>query len=661
MSRSLWKTLLALAALVALLGLSACGGDDDEGGDTGGTPAQTEEGGGDANVTEQLFAGTAHGEHQGPGEGKKGGKLTVLSGGDVDYMDPRQDVLHVRDRDHERDPPRAVRVPARTSRPSRCRTSPTSDARDLRGRQDRHREDQEGHHVLQAGQPRGESKDVKYAIERAFTANVPQRLRPRLPGRPRGRSEGAGRLQGDPGHRDAGRSHDRLQAHQGHGRGARRRARRCRSRSRCRRSSREKYDKRDPVDVRRGGTRSTPARTWSSPMRRARRPATWPARRIHLVRNPDYAPVDDFRPAYLDEIEFQAGNEDTAVATRRILSGENLAGGDIEPPSRPAQDAAREQQDRALGGAGRWLAHDLDGHEPPAVRRHQRPQGRHRRLQPRRGAASSAAARRSGRSPSTTSRRAWPASRSPAASTAGPPRWTGWPSRRATARWSAEYFKKAGMASGKYEGDEEVLIVGDNAEPDKSIAQITEQQLNEMGFKTKLRLVTRDTMFTKFCNVPDSEVNVCPSVGWSKDFSDPQTMLDPTFNGENIMPTQNSNWPELDVPEVNKAIDDAKLVTDPAERAQAWADVEQADHGAGAGDPVHVGLPVDRRSRRTCAACRTATAPPGTGPSPRSGRSRPEPSSRPARRLARRAGPAPPSSDHGPLHRPPPRSGWCCC
>ena len=52
-------------------------------------------------------------------------------------------------------------------------------------------------------------------------------------------------------------------------------------------------------------------------------------------------------------------------------------------------------------------------------------------------------------------------------------------------------------------------------------------------------------------------------------------MLDPTFNGENIIPSQNSNWPELDVPEINKAIDDAKLVTDPAERAQAWADVNK--------------------------------------------------------------------------------------
>ena len=131
--------------------------------------------------------------------------------------------------------------------------------------------------------------------------------------------------------------------------------------------------------------------------------------------------------------------------------------------------------------------------------------------------------------------------------------------------------RRPGYASGKYEGGEEVLIVGDNADPDKSIAQITEQQLNEMGFKTKLRLVTRNTMYTKYCGVPDSGVDVCPSVGWAQDFADAQTMLDPTFNGENIIPAGNVVWPELDVPEVNTAINDAKVVTDPAERAEAWA------------------------------------------------------------------------------------------
>ena len=70
-------------------------------------------------------------------------------------------------------------------------------------------------------------------------------------------------------------------------------------------------------------------------------------------------------------------------------------------------------------------------------------------------------------------------------------------------------------------------------------------------------------------------MHVCPSVGWAQDFSDPQTMLDPTFNGDEHPPDAELNWPELDVPEVNKAIDDAKLVTDPAERAKAWADANK--------------------------------------------------------------------------------------
>ncbi len=46
-------------------------------------------------------------------------------------------------------------------------------------------------------------------------------------------------------------------------------------------------------------------------------------------------------------------------------------------------------------------------------------------------------------------------------------------------------------------------------------------------------------------------------MGWLKDFNDGQSMLDPTFNGENVVPENNSNWPQLDVPEINKAIDEA--------------------------------------------------------------------------------------------------------
>jgi peptide/nickel transport system substrate-binding protein len=292
---------------------------------------------------------------------------------------------------------------------------------------------------------------------------------------------------------------------------------------------------------------------------------------IHLVRNPNYTPVDDFRPAYLDEIDILAGNDDTAVATRRILSGESMASGDIDPPANQLKRLLQSNKPElsAVPTLG-WRDIAMDTSRPPFndinVRK----------------------AVIAGFDRNATRQQRGGDAIGPMAQGYLAPGMAGFEESGGLKGWSefdwmahpdgdrdlsAAYFKKAGMASGKYEGGETVLLVADNAEPEKSIAQITQQQLDEMGFKTKLRLVTRDTMFTKFCNVPKSEVNVCPSVGWLPDFIDPQTMLDPTFNGENIIPSQNSNWPELNDKSLNQKIDQAKLVTDPTERAKAWADV----------------------------------------------------------------------------------------
>jgi peptide/nickel transport system substrate-binding protein len=82
-------------------------------------------------------------------------------------------------------------------------------------------------------------------------------------------------------------------------------------------------------------------------------------------------------------------------------------------------------------------------------------------------------------------------------------------------------------------------------------------------------------MYTKYCNVPKANVQVCPNVGWIRDFADPQTVLDPTFNGKNIVPQNNSNWPQLDDPQINAAMDKAEQITDPAERAKAWAEIDK--------------------------------------------------------------------------------------
>jgi peptide/nickel transport system substrate-binding protein len=248
-------------------------------------------------------------------------------------------------------------------------------------------------------------------------------------------------------------------------------------------------------------------------------------KRIHLVRNPDYAAVDDFRPAFVDEIEILAGNDDNAVASRRILSGESLVTGDIEPPASQLKRLLESNKAElsAVPGGG-WRMISMDTSRPPFDD-----------IDVRKAVIAgfdrnAARQQRGGEALGLIAQHYIPPGMAGFEESNGIEGWASemdWMQKPEGDRaLSAEYFKKAGMASGKYEGSEEVLIVSDNAEPDKSIAQITEQQLNEMGFKTKLRLVTRDTMFTKFCNVPKSEVHVCPSVGWLQDFADPQTMLE---------------------------------------------------------------------------------------------------------------------------------------
>jgi peptide/nickel transport system substrate-binding protein len=566
------KTLLALAALVALLGLGACGGDDDEG-ESGGTPAQSQSGGGDENVTEQLFAGTATDNRANPAEGgKKGGKLTVLSGGDVDYMDPGKTYYSY-----------AIGIQNAINR-SLYSYMPGDTTKPIPDAAEGDPEISEDGKTVTVKIKKGimfskpvnrevTSKDFKYAIERAFTAAVGNGYAgiyfKDLVGAPKK----PGDYKEIPGLETPDDQTLVFKLERGTG-AAVAGALVMPIAIPVPKEYAQKYDKTTP------STYGEEHAVYTGPYMvesddQGKAIGYVPGKRIHLIRNPDYTPVDDFRPAFLDEIDIQAGNEDNAVATRRVLSGESLALGELEPPSSQLKrllESNKPELSAVPGGGWRDIA--MDTSRPPF-----------NDINVRKAVIAgfnrvAARQQRGGEALGPIAQHYIPPGMAGFEESNGVDGWTSeqdWMAKPEGDRTlSAEYFKKAGMASGKYEGDEEVLIVGDNADPDKSIAQITEQQLNELGFKTKLRLVTRDTMFTKFCNVPKSEVNVCPSVGWLQDFADPQTMLDPTFNGENIIPSQNSNWPELDVPALNKQIDEAKLVTDPAERAKAWAAVNKA-------------------------------------------------------------------------------------
>ncbi len=135
------------------------------------------------------------------------------------------------------------------------------------------------------------------------------------------------------------------------------------------------------------------------------------------------------------------------------------------------------------------------------------------------------------------------------------------------------YMKKAGYATGKYTGPA-ILTIADNEPPASNTALAVQSQLTQIGLKLNFREVPHATMLSKFCEVPKAKVAICPTMGWGKDFYDSQSMLDPVFNGKNIVPVGNTNTSQLNDPSLNAQMDKAEQLTDAAQRAAAWAKID---------------------------------------------------------------------------------------
>ncbi|HWK25577.1 MAG TPA: ABC transporter substrate-binding protein [Solirubrobacter sp.] len=297
-----------------------------------------------------------------------------------------------------------------------------------------------------------------------------------------------------------------------------------------------------------------------------------PGKRIHLVRNPNWDKSLDYKPAYLDEIDNLEGNDDPGVASRRILTGQGMINGDFSPLPENLKDAAQNRPDQLKlvpSGGGRWISmnttvkpfDDLNVRKAVVA-------GFDR---------NALLLTRGGKLVGDMATHILPPGMA-GFDQAGGLKGFGLDfiseDGKPLPDVSAEYFKKAGYASGKYEGKEKILMVGSNAGVAAKTAEVAKENLERMGFNVQMRLVQQQTMYTRYCNTPSAKVAVCPNVGWLKDFADGQTMLDPTFNGKNILEQGNSNWPQLNVPAINEAMDKAELLPKDA-RPDAWAKIDK--------------------------------------------------------------------------------------
>jgi peptide/nickel transport system substrate-binding protein len=296
-----------------------------------------------------------------------------------------------------------------------------------------------------------------------------------------------------------------------------------------------------------------------------------PGKLIELVRNPRWSRATDSRPALLDGIRIRTNASDTTIAARQVLAGSHLALDAVPPPTilkRVAGDHTRSA--RVAEGGYRFLPLNatLAPFDRPDVRRAVLAVFDREAVRTARGGASTG----------------------PLATHFLPPGLPGFEQGGGMAgtgadflahpagdpALAAQYMKKAGFPSGKYTGDQTFLLVSGNSDGDRGIAEVVQAQLAKLGFKTKLRFVPTDALFTDWCSVPGKGALTCASsIAWLKDFPDPEPMLRPVFDGEAIVkPSNNMNFSQLDDPKINAAMA-AATTTKGAARAKAWGAIDR--------------------------------------------------------------------------------------
>jgi peptide/nickel transport system substrate-binding protein len=545
--RSSWL-MLGLLAILALVAAGCGGGDDEDGG--GGNGADTS---------------------QAPVEGKQGGKLTFLAAGDVDYIDPGQTYYTFGYLVQY-----AVNRPLYSFEPDK----PDKQSPDLAEGDPEISEDNKQVTVkiktgIKYAPPVDRevtSKDVKYAIERAFSENVPSGYATSyfadIVGAPDTPTKGVKQISGieTPDDQTIVFKLDRATAVQLAA------ALVMPITVPVPQEYAEKYDKSSPSEYDQYVAFTGPYMVRNDAD--GKLVGRDPGKRIELVRNPNWVKDTDFRPAYLDEITIEEGNDDLTVASRRTLQGQALMCCDSGQPPIPILKRAltqnKEQLGRVSGGGTRWIA--LNSTQKPFDN-----------INVRKGVIAG------------FDRNALRLTRGgeeigPIANHFIPPGIPGHEESGGEAGFTdidfmqnpegdpelmQKYFDAAKADGVDIASAGELLTIATNADPGNQTAQVAQGQFQKMGFKLNYRKVPQDTLYTKFCGVPKSNYVICPNVGWFKDFTDPQSMLEPTFKGAAIKPQGNVNWGLLDVKEIDDAMTKAATIPAGDERNQAWADINK--------------------------------------------------------------------------------------
>jgi peptide/nickel transport system substrate-binding protein len=291
---------------------------------------------------------------------------------------------------------------------------------------------------------------------------------------------------------------------------------------------------------------------------------------LTLIRNPNWSAKTDYRPAYLDRVNFSIGGDATVIG-QQVLKGTGAV--QFDTPAQSAVKLAYQSYPSQItftpGSGDHYVA--LDNASGPFKNVNLR-----RAVWANLDRAAIIKLKGGSLTGSPATHFIYPGVNGfdQAGGAAGPQ--VPW-NKSVTGSLSVAqtYMKAAGFKSGKYTGSGTVQIVGANNGNDPAIIQLLNTDMTQLGFHTHVSLVDQSVMYAKYCGVPKQEIDACPTVGWVRDFADPLTVLYVPFYGPAITSTNNSNWGQVNNPQINTAMQKAALVTDPTARAQAWANVDK--------------------------------------------------------------------------------------
>ena len=101
--------------------------------------------------------------------------------------------------------------------------------------------------------------------------------------------------------------------------------------------------------------------------------------------------------------------------------------------------------------------------------------------------------------------------------------------------------------------DRNITVWGDNEPENSEATQYYQDVLNKLGFNAKFKEINADNYYSIIGNVntPDLDTGW---FDWFEDYPHPNDFFQPLLSGESIAPTNNSNFSQTDIPELNAKI-----------------------------------------------------------------------------------------------------------